>query len=106
MSLHKKALPALIAALVALGLTLAVGNENTGLGNLHAAGNAVQAPAAPAPRYLPDFSQLVQDAGPAVVNISVVQLHRETDLPLEAEPGDPFYDFFKRFGPPGAQGRV
>jgi serine protease Do len=44
-------------------------------------------------RALPDFAALVEAAGPAVVNISVVQKVRTAGI----DPGDPFYEFFRRF---------
>ena len=54
-------------------------------------------------RQLPDFSTLVDQAGPAVVNISVVQKIR-TAGPNPGVPGvdpnDPFYEFFRRFQMP------
>lgn len=51
------------------------------------------APAAPAPGMaLPNFVNLVKREGPAVVNISTLKAGR---APRE---GDPFYEFFKRFG--------
>ena len=53
-------------------------------------------------RYgLPDFGDLVEQVGPAVVNISVVQQQQQ-----QASNGqnpfanDPFYDFLRRFGVP------
>ena len=51
-------------------------------------------------RDLPDFADLAEKQGPAVVNISTTQTVRTTG---EAPPGsedDPFSDFFRRFGPP------
>lgn len=52
------------------------------------------APAAPAPGVtLPNFVSLVKREGPAVVNISTLRAGRGS--PRE---GDPFYEFFKRFG--------
>lgn len=50
-------------------------------------------------RYgLPDFGDLVDQVGPAVVNISVVtQQARNNDFPFA---DDPFYDFLRRFGVP------
>ncbi|HTT37559.1 MAG TPA: DegQ family serine endoprotease [Burkholderiales bacterium] len=51
-------------------------------------------------RDLPDFADLAEKQGPAVVNISTTQTVRST---AEAPPGsedDPFSDFFRRFGPP------
>src|SRR5215831_16955274 len=63
-----------------------------------AATAAVAAPASA--RVLPDFSALVEQNGPAVVNISTTaKVHtaaQEQQIP--GEPGDPFYEFFKRFG--------
>lgn len=53
---------------------------------------------------LPDFTGLVEREGPAVVNISTVQTVRR-DQAFPRLPGipedDPFYDFFRRFMPPG-----
>ncbi len=56
--------------------------------------------AAPSTRYgLPDFGDLVEQVGPAVVNISIV--HKQTpnagEMPFA---NDPFYDFLRRFGVP------
>ncbi|ANQ83185.1 serine protease MucD [Azoarcus olearius] len=49
-------------------------------------------------RYgLPDFGDLVEQVGPAVVNISVVQQQAGGDGGLA---NDPFYDFLRRFGVP------
>ena len=80
------------------------------LGPLVALGLAVPAfaPAAtPVPsssvQTLPDFADLVEKYGPAVVNINT-QARR---TPAAAVPGlsedDPFYEFFRRFMPPDAQ---
>jgi serine protease Do len=46
---------------------------------------------------LPDFSALVEQNGPAVVNISTTQKGRNSQMQLPLQPGDPFYEFFKRF---------
>jgi serine protease Do len=55
---------------------------------------------------LPDFTSIVEHYGPAVVNISVT---REAAEPSAAgpqlQPGDPFYEFFRRFGAPVPQER-
>ncbi len=52
---------------------------------------------------LPDFTQLVEKQGPAVVNISITQMVRG-DMGVPQFPGlsedDPFYEFFRRFQPP------
>lgn len=51
---------------------------------------------------LPDFGDLVEQVGPAVVNISVVQKQRTPDEAMGGLPfaDDPFYDFLRRFGVP------
>ncbi|QDF95134.1 peptidase [Azoarcus sp. DD4] len=56
-------------------------------------------PPVSANRYgLPDFGDLVEQVGPAVVNISVVQQQQSSgDSPFA---NDPFYDFLRRFGVP------
>ncbi len=53
-------------------------------------------------KELPDFTELVEKQGPAVVNISTTQIIRNTqvfpgipNLPK----GDPFFEFFNRFTP-------
>jgi serine protease Do len=51
-------------------------------------------------RTLPDFSNLVDQAGPAVVNISTVQKARASGSQYGVEPGDPLYEFFRRFQGP------
>ena len=61
-------------------------------------------------RELPDFTMLVEQHGPTVVNVSTTQAQRERraapQLP-NIDEDDPFYDFFRRFVPrnPG-QGQV
>jgi serine protease Do len=50
-------------------------------------------------RDLPDFADLVEKQGAAVVNISTTQTVRGQTAPPGSEE-DPFYDFFRRFGPP------
>ncbi|PWT75010.1 MAG: protease Do [Proteobacteria bacterium] len=50
-------------------------------------------------RDLPDFADLAEKQGPAVVNVSTTQTVRSSaELPPGAE-DDPFSDFFRRFGP-------
>ena len=61
------------------------------------------APAAQSGRYgLPDFSALVEQVGPAVVNISVTQKLARGGATSGEDPfaDDPFYDFLRRFGVP------
>ena len=74
----------------------------------HAANGSAAPAAAPATapaagRYgLPDFSALVEQVGPAVVNISVTQKVGRSGATSgeDAFAGDPFYDFLRRFGVP------
>jgi serine protease Do len=48
---------------------------------------------------LPDFTDLVEKQGAAVVNVSTSQTVRnQGQSPVPED--DPFYDFFRRFGPP------
>jgi serine protease Do len=80
----------LFAAVAALGLALP--------------GPAVSATNVPSSsvQTLPDFADLVEKYGPAVVNINT-----QTRTPRTAMPGlnedDPFYEFFRRFMPPEQQ---
>lgn len=66
-------------------------------------------PAASAQRELPDFSQLVEQHGRAVVNISTTQkvgARAMPQLPPGLDEDDPMFDFFRRFIPqqPGVPG--
>ncbi len=52
-------------------------------------------------RYgLPDFGDLVEQVGPAVVNIRVVQRAAQGTAAENPMANDPFYDFLRRFGVP------
>jgi len=55
---------------------------------------------APGRYALPDFSQLVDRYGPAVVNVEVVEKLQPSGV-QGLSPNDPFFDFFRRFGIPG-----
>ena len=57
---------------------------------------------------LPDFTQLVKQNGPAVVNISVVHDAKSAAPAAEfgMSPDDPMYEFFRRFQVPQPQGRM
>jgi len=49
---------------------------------------------------LPNFADLAEKQGPAVVNVSTTQtVHAQQSMPPGSE-DDPFNDFFRRFGPP------
>ena len=56
-------------------------------------------------RGLPDFSDLVDRVGPAVVNIRTTQKVSQNPQGFPGFPGmdpnDPFFEFFRRFMPPG-----
>jgi serine protease Do len=49
--------------------------------------------------FLPDFTELYERQGPAVVSIDVTQRSRRTPSTPELSEDDPFYEFFRRFGP-------
>jgi len=50
-------------------------------------------------KELPDFTDLVEKQGAAVVNISTTQIIRNEPTFPNVPEGDPFYDFFRRFAP-------
>ena len=50
-------------------------------------------------RELPDFTELVERQGAAVVNISTTQITRQAQGIPGLPEGDPFYEFFRRFAP-------
>ena len=50
-------------------------------------------------RGLPDFTELVEKQGPAVVNISTTQSARAQATPFPFDENDPAFEFFKRFIP-------
>ena len=92
------------AGCLILLLAACSGSEIPGLNNANASPAAATAPAATPTRALPDFSALVEQVGPAVVNVSTVRnpeaaTNNTPALPPGAE-NDPFYEFFKRFGIP------
>lgn len=67
------------------------------------------APAVVQARELPDFADLVERAGPAVVNIRTTERGRSAGnsanpsapaMPEGLDENDPFYEFFRRFMPP------
>ncbi|MDP2142780.1 MAG: DegQ family serine endoprotease [Gallionella sp.] len=50
-------------------------------------------------RELPDFTELVEKQGAAVVNISTTQIVRQAQGIPGIPEGDPFFEFFRRFAP-------
>ena len=57
-------------------------------------------------RDLPDFTQIVEQHGASVVNISTTESHSTQGQPRvpKLDENDPFYDFFRRFIPQDPQG--
>jgi serine protease Do len=116
-----KNLPRVSMTKVTLSLLMAgiVGGAGVGLvqsNAVHAAPTAVATSvAAPAtPMALPDFAQITQQNGAAVVNISVTGTRDSGDAPDRAaqrgqreDPfgNDPFFEFFRRFQQPGPGGQ-
>ena len=92
------------AAAAATGTAAGTAGDPPALGAAPAVAAAPQSGAAlatePMVRALPDFSQLVDRYGPAVVNVEVVEKSQQGTV------NDPLYDFFRRFGvpAPGEQG--
>jgi serine protease Do len=62
--------------------------------------SAPQAATSSSQGNLPDFASLVEATGASVVNISITQLVRSGPEQYGIEPGDPLYEFFRRFGIP------
>jgi len=95
-------------SLVAAAVIVALGGGYVGrelIQSSHAQATAIAAPAArpgAAMQQLPDFSQLVQQYGPAVVNISVnATVPAARGMPQRPfDENDPFFQFFKRFQMP------
>ena len=84
-----------VVAALALGLAACFPDGGSSLPKAH----ADNASAVAVQRSLPDFADLVEKVGPAVVNISVDQtIHvDDDDNPFGS---DPFFDFLRRFGVP------
>lgn len=108
-----------LIAVSCIGLVLGACSRDLSAQSTHAAApvaaavgaSAVAAEAAPGPattapepmvRALPDFSQLVDRYGPAVVNVEVMEKPRPGGI-QGLSPNDPFYDFFRRFGIPAPE---
>ena len=71
-----------------------------GVSSLFSAG-----PAQAQSRELPDFADLAERAGPAVVNIRTTERSKpgsgaSPQMPEGIDENDPFYEFFRRFFPP------
>jgi serine protease Do len=53
---------------------------------------------------LPDFTSLVKKQGPVVVNVVVTRAAQAGPAPFPQIPGDPFFEFFRRFIPDTPEG--
>lgn len=100
----------LVLSLVAAGV---VGGASVGLvsgTNARAAATLPTVQESNVAVTLPDFSQIAQRHGAAVVNISVIGKATPDDEQQAAnrvpgiDPNDPLFEFFKRFQPPSARG--
>ena len=92
--MKKQVLHAAIAAVFASGLLAGCSSSAAGTA-LAATAPAAAVQTAPGVRA-PDFSQLVEQAGPAVVNISVTEkVPTAQSQPFDKD--DPMYEFFRRF---------
>ncbi|MDY0073966.1 MAG: DegQ family serine endoprotease [Thauera sp.] len=91
----------LLVTTLALSLAAILPTSGSLLSTAHAQDSSSAAIVQPNRYGLPDFSELVERVGPAVVNIRVVQKQGRTadngDNPFA---NDPFYDFLRRFGVP------
>jgi len=100
--MSRKKLVLMVAACVAAA---SMGFAGGGL-TLTSIARAQAAPVQSSARALPDFSALVDQYGPAVVNISTTGRERvlAQQGQIPGEPGDPVYEFFRRFRIPLPQG--
>jgi serine protease Do len=100
MAFNRKITAVAVAGAFAAGALGYFGGQYAPVSPSHAAAPATAAAPTVAGTMLPDFSQLVERHGPAVVNISVTQ-QRAADARGMGEsplrPGDPMYEFFRRF---------
>ena len=100
MSLSRRIVPAVHGAVLALALTTSLG--------LVAVLSPLNASAQTAAKELPDFADLVERTGPAVVNIRTTERSRgersaQIPVPEGMDENDPFFEFFRRFMPPRGQ---
>ncbi len=89
-----------ITALIIAVLLIACSREDekAGAPATGAAKQSAQQSSAP-PVELPSFVNLVKQQGAAVVNISATRKVPEPGIVPGMREGDPFYEFFRRFGP-------
>ncbi len=102
--MSKKKFAVVLAVCAAATILGFEGGRLTTISSSQAQTTQVQRSAASA---LPDFSALVEQNGPAVVNISTTTAPVRTQMQLPqipGEPGDPIQEFFRRFQIPMPQG--
>jgi serine protease Do len=99
--MHKRNFVLLLAACAAAA---ALGCESGRLAPISSS-QAQTPPVQAGARALPDFSALVEQNGPAVVNISTTAAPVRTQMQeIPGRPGDPVYEFFRRFQVPIPEG--
>src|SRR5438309_1663758 len=99
--MHKRNFILLLAACAAAAALGCESGKLAPISSSQAQTPSVQASA----RALPDFSALVEQNGPAVVNISTTAAPVRTQMQeIPGQPGDPVYEFFRRFQIPLPQG--
>jgi serine protease Do len=94
---------------LAVASVLAAGCSDINLpGVSHANAVAAQQPAAQASARLPDFANLVEQQGPAVVGITVSKMAQRTAMPgaPQAQIPPQLEEFFRQFGIPRPEGRM
>src|SRR3981189_1665830 len=102
--MSRKKLAVVLAVCAAATLLGFEGGRLTAISSSQAQTAQVQRAAAGA---LPDFSALVEQTGPAVVNISTTTAPVRTQMEIPqtpGDPGDPIQEFFRRFQIPMPQG--
>ena len=108
MKLRKFIRPTLVAGAVAAAFVAGAQLKSPAVPAATAASapSTVTAPAAASARALPDFTDLVERQGAAVVNIAVVK--RAQGMPAQFDPNDmegPMGEMLRRFGIPNQPGR-
>src|SRR5690348_18227391 len=100
----KRLQPLFLGALLAFGTAIAQAQATAPARNA----NPHNTPSTPgaAAQILPDFADLVDKYGPAVVNINTQTRVQRPQLPNGLSEDDPFYEFFKKFLPPEQQQQV
>ncbi len=99
----------LLSSAIAAALVASAGAYHAQIPSFVAPANAADAATAASARLgLPDFTELVSRTSPAVVSVRVSHLQPTgwRAVPRGMDPHDPFFEFFRRFGPPnGLEGQ-